>query len=229
MASRFLLVALAAVLAGCDLSGRVEGEIEAALPRAIGPAESYEATVEGLRARSGEADVVRIVGRRVRPEGSPTLDRLDLDLRGVRYDRGDRRIERAERATGRVRVLPADLAAFLEARDDIAEASVALRPPAAATVRLRPDLTDVALLRGVTAEVRGTLRPDSGRVYLDVTSVRAAGIGLGGTVARALGDRINPVVDLGDRGPDLRVTRLAVEDGALVLDAEADVDGLRLR
>lgn len=224
-----LVLTLAAAASGCSLSGQVEAGIERALPAAIGPAERYDVEVEGLRARAGEAERVAVVGLRVQPEGAPTLDRLDLDLRGVRYDRGSERLERVESARATVRLLPADLDAFLSTQDGIREATVRLREPDSATVRLRPAIGDLALPPGVAVEVRGRLRAENGALRLDVDELRAAGFDLGQTLARELSERINPVVDLSDLEPTLRVVDVRVEDGAVWLEATGDLTGLRLR
>ena len=225
---RPLLVLVPAVLCGCSVSGTVEDQIERALPRAIGPAESYDVTVDGLRARTSEAEAVRAVGRRVRPEGAPVLERLDLDLWGVRYDRGERRLERVDSARAAARVLPADLSAFLEARRGVRDVSIRLVPPDTAVVRVRPEVGNLALPRGVAAEVDGRLVAVDGRVHLEVLALRAVGLDLGRTAARRLSDQINPVVDLSETRPALRVTRVRVEDGGIVLVAEGDLTGLRL-
>lgn len=224
-----LALTLAAVASGCDLSGRVEAGIEDALPEAIGPAERYDVTVSGLRASAGEAERVTVVGLRVEPEGAPVLDRLDLVLTGVRYDRKGKRLERVESAQGTVRVLPADLAAFLNERDGVREASVTLREPDRARLRVRPEIGSITLPRGVAVELEGRLRADSSTVRLDVTDLRAAGLSLGRTLAGELSERINPVVDLSETEPPLRVTDVRVENGALILEAEGDLTGFRFR
>ena len=64
---------------------------------------------------------------------------------------------------------------------------------------------------------------------LEVESVRAAGIGLGGTLARAVSQQINPVVDLTDEDLPLRVTSVRVAEGALVMEATGDPTGMELR
>jgi hypothetical protein len=226
--SRLALAALAAVLlTGCDLSGRVEAEIEAALPEALGPAASYEATVDGLRLGDGTAEVVRVVGTRVARQDAPVVDRLDIDLRGVAYDRRSRRLTRVESARGTARLLPADLAAYLGAQRGVAEATLSLAEPDRATIRVRGTLRGVRIPVGT--EVRGRLAARDGRVFLAVESVRAAGIGLGGAVARAVSEQINPVVDLTDEALPLRVEAVRVAGGALVLEATGDPTGLRLQ
>lgn len=222
------LLVLAVALAGCDVTGRVEQEIEAALVEAVGPAESYDVTVEGLSLGSGEAERVMALGRRVRPEEGPVIDRLDLVLRGVRYDRGERRLERVESARGTVRLEPADLAAFLETREGVREASVALEAPDRATIRVRPDLGGVSLPAGAAAEVSGRLVGAGSEVRFEVDAVRALGLDLGGAVARRLSDAINPLADLARTRPALDVTDVRVEGGAVVVEATGDLTGLRV-
>lgn len=226
--STLLALALLAVT-GCNLTGRVEEEIASQLPRAIGPADDYAVTVEGLRARSGEADRVAVVGTRVRPEGAPVLDRLDLELRGVRFDRGERRLERVDTAEATARILPSALAAFLETRDGVRSATVTLRPPDEATIRIRPDIGDLRLPSGATVELTGRLSSADGQVRFDVDEVRALGLDLGDTVARRLSGAINPVVDLAGTTPTLDVTGVRVEGGAVVVEATGDLAGLDLR
>ena len=230
---RFLPVALLstfALFAGCNpVEGLVERGIEAELPEAIGPADRYDVDVTGLQTSTGEADHVTVLGERVRPEGAPVLDRLDLDLRGVRYDRDAKRIDRVESARATARVLPADLAPFLDAHRNVRGPAVTLRPPDGATLRFRPEIGGLAVPEGVAVEMTGRLVAEDGRVRFDVAEVRAAGLNLGGAVARRLSEAINPVVDLTDTDVSLRVTGVRVEAGAVIVEATGDLDGLSLR
>ena len=227
MTHRLLPVVLAALVAsGCSVSGRVESEIEAALPAALGPAESYDATVEGVRLGDGTAERIAIVGERVAREDAPVIDRLDVELRGVRYDRDTKRLLGADSARATVRVLAADLGDYLARQRGVGDARVTLQAPDRAAVRVEGEVRGVRL--PVAAEVRGRLVAREGTVRLDVESVRAGGIGLGETLARRLGDQINPVVDLTDESLALRVTGVRVEGDVLVLETTGDVAGLRL-
>ncbi|PAP75315.1 LmeA family phospholipid-binding protein [Rubrivirga marina] len=223
-----LFITLATLsLTGCDVSGRVEAEIEAALPAALGPAARYDAEVEGLALRDASAETVRVVGERVAREDAPVIDRLDVELRGVTFDRSERRLTRVDGARATARLLPADLAAYLGTQRGIADADVVLAAPDRASIRVRGEFEGLRIPVG--AEVRGRLAASDGRVRLDVESVRAAGIGLGGTIARRVDQQINPVVDLTDEDLELRVTDVRVEGGALVVEATGDLTGLSLR
>ena len=216
------------LLTGCTITGQVEQWIARELPDAIGPADAYTVQIEGLRARAGAADRVLVTGTRVRPEGAPVLDRLDLELRGVQYDRRAERLDRAESAVATARLLPADLNVFLEQNRNVREAMLTLRAPDEATLRVRPSIGGFSVPAGVAVELTGRLVSTGGQVAFEVATLRAAGLNLGSGAAQRLSDAINPLVDLTDAPADLRVTSLRVENGALLVEATGDPSGLRL-
>jgi hypothetical protein len=223
-----LLLALSA--AGCNpVEAYVERGIEQELPRVLGPADRYDVDITGLRTSTGEAERVTVLGERVRPAEAPALYHLALALHGVRYDRDARRLDHVERAHATARVLPADLAPFLDAHRNVHGAAITLRPPDGATLRFRPELGGLSLPAGVAVEMTGRLVAAEGRVRFDVSEVRAGGVGLGSAVARRLSAEINPVVDLTRTDVALRVTAVRVEPAAVVVEATGDPSGLRLR
>ena len=217
------LLLVLAVGGGCHpAEGLVERAIVRELPERIGPAEDYRVEVTGLMVREGTAKRIAILGRRVRPDGAPVLDRLDLDLHGVRYDRDAGRLDAVARATATAHLLPADLADFLMTHRNVREATVLLQAPQGATLRLRPEIAGLAVPENVRVEITGRLQVASGTVRFEVESVRAAGLNLGRAAARRLGTAINPIVDLTDTDAGLRITDLTVRDGALTVQALAD-------
>lgn len=226
-----VLLALAALGgAGCSPTSIAEERVEAALQEAIGPADRYDVSFEGLDAGDGTADRVTIVGERVRPAQAPALDRLDAVLEGVRFDRGESRLERAERVRADVRVRPSDLAAYVEASGRVREATAEVRAPDVLVLRLQPDIAGLPLPSGAAVEVTGTLRGDGPRLRFDVAEVRAAGLGLGGRVADVVSAEVNPLFDLSDvGGVDLggvEVSGARVEDGVLVVTAGGSLAGV---
>ncbi len=214
---------------GCSSTGLVERELERELQKLIGPADHYDVEISGLRARSGEAARVFAVGQRVRPEDAPVVDRFELDLRGVTYDRGEKRLERVDSAYATARITAPDLAAFLEAQGNVRDASITLREPDEATIRVRPEFGGIALPHGIEATVTGRLEADGGRVRFVVSDVEAAGLDLGAAAARRLSDAINPLIDLSDTEVRLQITSVRVENGAVLLEATGNPTGLRLR
>ena len=227
MTTRLLPLLLAVLVAsGCSVSGRIESEIESALPEALGPAQSYDATVEGARLSDGTAERIAIVGERVARQDAPVVDRLDVELRGVRYDRKTKRLLGADSAQATATLLASDLSAYLDRQRGVGDARITLQAPDRARVRVEGEIRGVRL--PVAAEVSGRLATREGTVWLDVEDVRAGGVGLGGALAGQLEERINPIVDLTDESLVLRVTGVRVEGDALVLEATGDVTGLRL-
>lgn len=218
-----IVLALAlAPLAGCDVTGTVERAIERELPNVIGPADSYEVTVQGLRAGAGEADRVLVRGDRVRPEDSPTLHQMDLDLIGVRYDRRANRLQQVDSARASAVVRPADLAVFMQEHPNVGSATITLAEDGRATIRMHPELAGMALPAGATVQARGHIVAEDGLIVFRIADVSAAGFPLSAAAAAMISDLINPLVDLTGPPAGLDVTEVRVEEGVLVLEATAD-------
>lgn len=228
---RVLLVGLSLLVGACGPStSSIEQRIEAELPGRIGPADRYDVQVDGVQVARRRVSRVVILGEGVRPtRGGPRVDRLVLELDGVRVDRRGREVEQVERASGSARLLPADLAAFLETNESVRQAQVRLSPPDGATVRLRPDLDGLVLPAGVSAEVSGRFVADAGAVRFEVASVRALGASLGSGAVERVSRAINPIVDLAGTPADVTVERVHVDGGALVIEATARPAGMRFR
>ena len=228
--SSLLGVVLALLVVGgvaCNpVTSAAEREVERVLEDAFGPADRYDVQIEGLNVGAGTARRVTVTGDRVRPEDAPVLNRLDAVLDGVRFNRAENRLERADRADLAVSVLPNDLAAFLEASGRVEEARVTLEPPRSLVLQVRPDLGAIPLPPGATVRVEGTVEGEGALVLLDVTRVEAAGMGLGGAAADLLEDQVNPLLDLSESG-GLEVSDVRVEGGALRFEATGPLTDVR--
>ena len=227
MTAARLLLLTACVAAGCGVDGRVEAEIEAALPTALGPADSYEATVSGVSLRAGTLETVQVLGRRVAREDAPVIDRLDATLRDVAFDRGSRELTRVGSTAATARLLPRDLADYLSGQRGVGSAEVSLSAPDRVNVRVRGQIGEVTV--PATATVEGRLTAQGGQVLLDVERVSALGISLGARVARTVEAEVNPVADFTDEDLELRVESVSVDGSALVVEMTGDLSGLRLR
>lgn len=220
-----LLIILAA---GCSpISGRVERGIEDELPRLIGPADVYDVQIEGLRARSGEARSVAVTGQRVQPEDAPVLDRLDVTLYGVAYDRVNNRLERVDSTWAVAYIRAADLATYIEGHPNVSEATVTLHEPDSATVRISPELAGFSF-GNIPVVLAGRIEVAEGRVAFNVSDLRAAGANLGDSAARRLSEAVNPLVDLTDTRIRLQITGVRVVNGEARIEAIADPTGTRL-
>ena len=222
---RPLFLALALLTSGCSVSGRVASEIEAVLPEAIGPAESYDVTVEGASLRTSSAERVEIVGLRVAREGAPVIDRFEAVLDDVAFDRDKKEVSSVGRARATARVLAPDLEAYLSAQGQVSRATLTLAEPDEVLVRVRGELADYEV--PVDLEIRGRFVTNAGRVDLDISGVKAGPISVNGAASN-LERQINPVLDLTDDDIALTVTAVRVEGGALVLEAAGDLSGLQI-
>lgn len=226
---RWIMLALTvAVGTGCFPVGPIENRIESQLPKYLGPADSYDVDIEGLRIRANEADRIVAIGEGVRPEGAPVLQQLELDLRGVSYNRSQGRLESVESAQAAVRITEEALATFLETHRNVREASVDLQSPNAATVRIRPTFSGFSAPLGVTVDATGELVGAGSQVSFSVSEVRAAGIDLGDGAARQVSEEINPLINLADLPVVLTVKDIAVEDDTIRLEVTGDPTSFQL-
>ena len=227
MRLRRVALVLAALAAACSPStGQVERALEDELHRVVGPADHYDVEIDGLRAGDGEADRMRATGEGVRPRGAPAIDRIEVEMRDVRYDRDRKRIERLGSAHAVATITAADLARYLERQSAIEDADVTLEAPDRALLRLRPDL-GIPLPGGAVADVTGRVVGDGSYLRFEVEGVRAAGLGLGGRAIETLTRLINPLVDLSEMPVAFEVTDVRVENGLLRVEAEAGPGSLR--
>ncbi|MEM8810416.1 MAG: DUF2993 domain-containing protein [Cyanobacteria bacterium P01_G01_bin.38] len=225
---RLPLVLMAAFVVGCLPVGPIERRIESQLPKYLGPADAYDVEIEGLRVRNNEADRILAVGSGVRPEGAPVLERLELDLRGVAYNRNQGRLESVDSAQAAVQITEEALATFLESHRNVQEASIDLQTPNAATVRIRPTFSGFAAPPGVTVDATGQLVGQGTQVSFSVSEVKAAGIDLGDGAAQRVSEEINPLVDLADLPVILTVKDVRVEADMIRLEVTGDPTSFQL-
>ena len=233
-ASRWVLssvVVLGIAIAGvvsCTPTSLVEQGIEDALPKYVGPAESYDVKIDGLKVSSGSASSVVAVGERVKPEGAPTIDRLALDLQGVVYSREQNKLSQVDSAKLTAVIKSYDLADFLESNRNVRSAEVLLQSPNRATLRLQPNLGSFALPDGITVDVAGQLIGEGTQLKFEIDKVSAAGLDLSSMVARRLSDLVNPLADLEDLPVSVEITSVVVAGESIGLEVVGDPDSFSM-
>ncbi len=210
------------LLAGCNPSNLVAQGIERELPKYVGPADNYDVDIEGLSVREGSAKSVVAVGERVRPEGAPVIDQLSLDLQDVVYDREAERLSEVGAVRLTAVIKTDDLADFLEAYRNVREAEVMLRSPDQATIRLRPQVGNLAVPPGITVDVGGQIVGQGTQLRFEVDKVTAAGFDLSNLAARRLSDVINPLADLQELPVDVNITSVVVAGETIGLEVVGD-------
>ena len=209
-------------LTSCSPANLVAQGIERELPQYVGPADSYDVKIKGLKLHNNSAESVLAVGERVRPEGAPVIERLALDLQNVVYDRKAERLSEI----GGVRLTAAirtdDLADFLETYRNVREAEVMLRSPNEATIRVRPQIGTLAVPRGITVNVTGRLVAEGTQLRFDVSDVSAGGFDLSAIAANRLSDLINPLADLNNLPIKVQITSVIVAGETIGLEVVGD-------
>jgi hypothetical protein len=218
-----------ALLAGCGgvTESRVEARLRDELSRGLGPASRYDVHVEGIDRDEGTADRVEVVGYGIRPRQGPTIDRLELELRDVRYDRKLKRLDRAEVTHATAWLSSADLGDFLARQDGVGAASVTLAGPDSVFVHVRPDLGGFPVPPGANLEVAGTIQARGPYVEYHVSEVNALGGHLGDAIVKRVTRLINPLLDLSELPLRLDVSRVSVEGRRIRLDAGGTATALR--
>ena len=209
-------------LGGCvSMDSRIERIIGAELPRVVGPAARYEVNVQGTRVDGEIADLrqVRAVGDRVARDNTPVLDRIEVTLADVVVDRKEKRLLGLGAADARVRVLPSDIAAFLDAKQGFDNVSVTLQPPYEMTVEAQFAIAGFVLPRFARTKVRGRLVTTDGNLIMEIADLRIAGFPTGTIPAIVLEKLINPLVDLSTLPAPTRVTAVEVTQDAVLLTA----------
>jgi len=210
------------LVVSCTPAGLVERQIEGQLPRYIGPADRYDVDIEGLRVRANEADRLTMVGERVRPDGSPVVDQLSLELAGIQFDREAGQLTQVLSAGAAAQVRAGDLADFVALDPNIRAAEIALSSPNQLTLEVAPELGSFPVPEGITLAVTGELTGSGSQVLVNVTNVRAAGFNVSGMAAQQLNQILNPLVDLSDLPVALTVKSVSVVEDTIVLEVTGD-------
>ena len=209
-------------LTSCTPSNLVAKGIERELPQYVGPADSYDVKIKGLKLSNSSAESVVAVGERVRPEGAPVIEQLTLDLQNVVYDRNTDRLSEIGGVTLTAAIRTDDLVNFLETYRNVREAEVMLRSPDEAIIRVRPQIGNLAVPRGVTVDVTGRLVTDGTQLRFDVNRVSASGFDLSAIAAQRLSDLINPLADLHNLPIKVKITSVIVAGETIGLEVVGD-------
>ena len=198
LAARALGVVALLVATACStyLDARAEAALRDALVRVVGPAESYDVRVSGASVDGNRFERVRFVGRRIARAGSPVLDRLELDLRGVVVDRAAKSLTAVADARVELQLKGADLAGFLGRW--MGDAAVTLRAPDRIAIVGTPRLGAIEFAGAGDAELQGRLVGRGSQLFLAIDRIRL-GRGEAPPLARAIVERaINPIFDVAD-------------------------------
>lgn len=206
---------------GSYVDQRIERVIVDALPRAVGPANQYSATVRGASADFSHFGQVHAVGVGVRRPHAPVLERIELDLLDVTVDRNARQITSIGAATVTATLSASDLVAYLGQQRWIAEPAVRVEMPAMIIVsgRLKLPSLEVGILPALAGEFRGTLAARGSQLRVSIGSLRLGKSEASALVRSLIEQAVNPLFDVADYAVPSRIDRATVEGQAIVVTA----------
>lgn len=224
--SLFLALLATFSFIGCgDRESAAEREIEKRAPQYIGPAESYQATVEGLSSRSVSS--VTLIGTAVQPEPHLVVDPLELRLTNVQFRTDPFEVTSVENATFSGRISEAALNTYINQSSrptfgNIRDARVELL-----NNRVRATAEYVAPGLTVPVSTSGRLRVDRGiQVVYVPEQLEVGNIPVPAATQGLLASRVNPLVDLSGLRFHPRIERLEVREGELLISGTARLRGV---
>lgn len=215
-----LLLLAAAWSASCAsyVDGRVEKVLVEAMPRVIGPADRYEATVRGADASASHVDEVHAVGTGVQRPRMPRIDRFQVDLQDVSIDRANKQVTGVGAARAVVQVKADDLGAYLARQAWIAQPKVRLRAPDRVEIGGFLQVPGMPV-SGAAATFAGRLVPDGPRLRVVVTALEFAGRDAPPLLRGMAEAAINPLFDLSSYAVPSTIDRVDVQEDAIVIEA----------
>ncbi|MBI2264976.1 MAG: hypothetical protein HYU64_07370 [Armatimonadetes bacterium] len=239
----FTLLALIR-FSGCGQIARstASEKIREKLPDLIGPADSYQVTLDsGVQDMlKGRAEKIQIIGKRVRPKSSPIVDFLQVDLSRIEVDLPRKSLKSLEKCTFQAQFLERDLNDYLveyqrehplkgdqgrssgsheisEARLSLGDRELSLRASFKTPILgMIPVQAPIGLAGSI--EVK-----DKVLLYFVPRSMDVAGVSLPKPLAEALLAKINPVADLSKLSVPTRVSKIEIRPGLLWVEGEADL------
>lgn len=214
-------VAIGIGAAGCAslVDNRAEQIILGELPRLVGPARAYRVDARGVVPAAGRLQAVRVVGERIARPGSPVIDKAEVSLRDVRFDRSEKRVESIGAVDASARILAADIATFLDTRSGLDAVEVQFFGGNEIAVSALPSVAGLRLPAQTRVTMRGVLVPDGPLLKLEIVDLRAAGVEVGLFARAALQALVNPIVDLSSVPAPSQISSARVEGAALVIEA----------
>jgi hypothetical protein len=223
-----VLVAVLSVLAGCGgvQQNYAAQEIERRAPQIIGPADHYQASVQGLT--ETQARQVVLVGRNVRPRPDLTIEALTLTLRDVRYQRNPFRVQSVGNSVFNARITDQAVNSYLRAvgrtgrtNSPIRDIQVGFTPNG---VSATGNLYTGAIVTPVATF--GTLEPVAGRINYLPQRLTVAGVDVPTNLLQQLATQVNPIIDFTGLRFTPNIQRATITQGAVIIDGTASLANL---
>jgi len=224
MSCALLPILIATALCGCggSITRKVEKGIAQSLPGLIGPAKSYKvkvygSTVDMLRSRM---DGIDISGEGVELKNGLAIARLEVSLKGVRFNADSRQITKCDDTQFSASLAQEELRRYLKKTyPDIPGLEVRLRD-GVLWASASPSL--IGLTASIEAESALKIRSHS-QLVLDLRKVTVAGLPAPGFAREYIEKRLNPVFDASALGYDATVDSVSIRGGYLTISGKLDL------
>ena len=221
--------AVGAALWGCGHPAQETAahKIADALPSVLGPADHYDVQVDAdpFALARGRAHGVHIQGQNVQVSPKLTLDTLNADAADVSFDTSTRRLSHVGSTQFQATLSQPNLTRYLaQSKPFLPGLVVTLRP---SDIEAQVPVTFLGL--HTVAALEGAFVPnlsDPSRLDFVTHGAQVGGIPLPAGLVNLAVDTLNPVISLTGLKAPLTITRVGFQDGRLMLQGSANLNGL---
>jgi hypothetical protein len=220
---RLLVTTLLTTLLFASCSSYVDRRAETALldalPKLVGPADSYTATVQGASSDGTRFEQVQATGVRVRRPNMPVFERIELRLSGVVVDAAAKRVTAVGDARLSLRLKAADVAAYLGSSEWIDQPAIRVSAPDKVFISGRLKIAGIALAPIGAADLEGRLQARDTQLRLTVDAMGWRGQTAPALVRGLVEQAINPILNVAQYPVPARIDSVVVEGDAIVITA----------
>ena len=218
---RPLLLVITLLLASCAsyTDRRAETALLQALPKLVGPADSYTATVQGASGDGTRFEQVQATGVRVRRPNLPVFERIELRLSDVVVDSAAKRVTALGDARLSLRLRVDDVAAYLGASEWIDRPAVRVSAPDRVFISGQLKIAGIALGSMSVADLEGRLQARDTQLRLAVDALSWRGQTAPALVRALVEQAINPILNVAQYPLPARIDSAVVDGDAIVITA----------
>ncbi len=216
-----LLVIAALLMASCASYNdrRAETALLQALPKLVGPADSYTATVQGASSDGTRFEQVQATGVRVRRLNMPVFERIELRLGGVVVDAAAKRVTAVGDARLSLRLNAADVAAYLGSSEWIDQPAVRVSAPDKIFISGRLKIAGIPLGATSAADLQGRVQARDTQLRLGVDALSWRGQTAPALVRALVEQAINPILNVAQYAVPTRIDSAVVEGDTIIITA----------
>ena len=218
---RLLLLITLLLLLSCVgyTDRRAEALLLDALPKLVGPADNYTATVQGASSDGTRIEQVQATGVRVRRPNLPVFERIELRLSGVVVDTAAKRITSLGEARLSLRLKVDDVVAYLGSSEWIDRPAVRVSAPDKIFISGRLKIAGITLGASSAADLEGRLQARDTQLRLSVDALSWRGQAAPALVRALVEQAINPILDVSQYAVPTRIDSAVVEGDAIIITA----------